>query len=59
MPVKWNKKICIEKITESPMLPSPLEESAGMGGSGQQSRFQQMADRVRQLMGGGKPPEVA
>jgi len=26
MKLKWSKKICIEKITESPQLPSHFEE---------------------------------
>jgi len=45
---RWNKKICIEKISESPTLPSPLEER----NNGQLSpAIQRMRDLVRRGFG--------
>jgi len=43
--IKWNKKICIQHITE---LKSPFEEQR-LGGNGSKPRLSQIADRLRQL----------
>ena len=49
---KWNKKICIQKISESPFLPSPLEESSRTNGQGTLSpAIQRVRDLVRRGIG--------
>lgn len=41
--IKWNKKICIEHITQ---LKSPFEEQQ-FGRNGQNPKLRQIADRLR------------
>jgi len=48
--IKWNKKICIQHITE---LKSPFEERR-LGTNGAKPRLSQIADTLRQITEKGK-----
>lgn len=56
--MKWNKKICIEHITQ---LKSPLEETmqlqGKLQGNGHKTTLGQVAERLRGILSKSRPPE--
>jgi len=51
MSLKWNKKICIGKITESPLLPSPFEEQQS---NGNKLNLAQLGQMLKQRLTGNR-----